>query len=109
MQLTCLRDAKGICVIGEAKGWYVGPGKWSEGERQIRRYQRALGVPRAFLTRGWHWMVLGEGGALLDIVEEPMEAPKVSRLLDRLRPLIGKGAIQGQVPDETLWRYGLSP
>ncbi len=100
-----LRDEIGLCAIGEAKQWFANEKTWSEAIDQLRRYQKAIPVPRAFLTCGRRWLVLDETGALLVDVE----STNSGQLIDTLRPHIGKGNVQKQLRDESIWNYGINP
>jgi predicted type IV restriction endonuclease len=100
-----LRDEIGLCAIGEAKQWFMDENAWSRGIDQLRRYQKAVPVPRAFLTCGRRWLVLDEAGRMLIDVEGTNSRP----LIETLRPHVGKGNVSGQLRDGGTWDYGINP
>lgn len=99
-----LRDNGGLCAFGEVKQWHVGSKQWDEGLAQIRRYQRAILVPRAFLSCGKRWLILDERSEVLADVN----ADDPRRLLEQLRTLLSKGAIQSSAFSGA-WEYGICP
>jgi hypothetical protein len=104
-----LRDEQGLCAIGEVKHWQVPDIGWARGLVQVQRYQRALGTPRAFLTCGRRWVILDPSGLVLQDVRMRDAVASAAGLIAALKPFLGKGCIDGQVADTTIWRYGLSP
>ena len=69
------------------------------------RYQKAIPAPRAFLTTGRRWLILDErGDEILEFDESSGTA-----LVNKLRPIIAKGAINGQLQDPSIWAYGINP
>jgi hypothetical protein len=100
-----LRDQVGLCAIGEVKHWFSDDKDWSIGIEELRRYQRAVPVPRAFLTCGRRWLILDEDGHMLIDVE----GKDSRKLIEVLRPHLGKGSIDGQLRDRRAWNYGINP
>jgi len=104
-----LKDDLGLCAIGEAKQWGVDDRGWDRGLAQVKRYQRALGTPRAFLTCGKRWIVLDQSQNVADDIRVDKRTPNATALVARLEPFLGKGRIEGQVTNAGLWHYGVSP
>lgn len=102
-----VRDSRGgICLLGEVKQCSVKSKKWEEGHEQIRIYQKAIKVPRVFLTSGFRWVILDEYGKTLDDIQN---STNVERLIDQLTPYLMKGNVPLGPPDPTDWSYGISP
>jgi len=100
-----LRDDIGLCAIGEAKHWFIGDKAWNNAIAQARRYQSAVGTPRAFLSCGARWIILNEAGDVtLDI-----EGTNAVSLVAQLQPILGPGTMSGQVANSAVWDYGIRP
>jgi len=100
-----LRKEDGLVAVGEVKQWHAGTSAWADGEAQVRRYQRALRLPRAFLTTGQRWLVLGAAGEVL--FDRASSEP--ATLIRELGPVLGPGSIPDTSSEEADWAYGLRP
>lgn len=99
-----VRDGAGkICVVGEAKHWFLREKAWETGRQQLIRYLNAVRAPRGFLTSGKTWCVIRDGKVL-----DPIVATDGRKLIDELRPHIGKGQVSG-IDDPSVWDYAISP
>ena len=101
-----VRDAVGLCALGETKQWFIRDKEWAVAVNQIKRYQTAVHAPRTFLSRGWRGVIFDVSGKEIYQVEEKS---KVTALIEKLKPLLGKGCIPNQLSDESIWEYGLCP
>lgn len=100
-----LRDAVGLCALGEAKQWFIRDKEWAVAVNQIKRYQTAVRAPRAFLSCGWRWIIFDEAGK----ESHRIEGKKAPLLIEKLKPLLGKGTIPNQLDDKSIWEYGMCP
>jgi hypothetical protein len=100
-----LRTPRGLVGIGEGKQWYAGSAAWADGEAQVRRYQQALGLPRAFLTTGRRWLVLGANGEAL--IDKQRLEPEL--LIADLRPVLARKSVPEAANSRESWDYGLRP
>lgn len=84
-------DRTGIYLVGEVKHWYTNLSNTHL--EQVRRYQQALGGPRAFLTNGHHWVIFESGRELFNRALQNGD-----EMHQTLSDLIGLNAISKAVP-----------
>lgn len=103
-----LRDGDRLCAVGEAKHWFALDKKtWGAGLKQLRRYQKALRAPRAFLSSGRRWIILDKNGDVLDTFD--LNANNLGGVLSALKLVIGKGKIKGAPCCPEILKYGTCP
>ena len=96
----------GVGLLGEVKHWFVNNSGWLDGLEQIKRYQKAIPVQRCFLTCGYRWGILDEHGELIEDIQEKED---INRLIERLKPHLGKSLNIKPVKEADIWAYGIYP
>lgn len=99
-----IRDGAGILMVGDAKHWGKNLNNYFD---QVRRYQRALGVTRGFLTNGHRWVIFGDdnGNVIFD-----KDFSDSGEMISALKHWIGPGCINrsGVLVYDKLLEKGLS-
>ena len=99
-----IKDGTGVLLVGDAKYWGENLNNYFG---QVRKYQNALGVTRAFLTNGHRWVIFGadKEKALFD---EDFRDP--DQMIAMLKHWIGPGCIKdsGVLTYNNILEKGLS-